>query len=132
MTFDNKFFAAQKFTAVELENIRKSIKRNLELAGPGEEAEVVFHFTYMALLKIGIYLIAKEGYRVKSQPGHHVKIIELLSKLSGSEEVLSIGDKMRKDRNIDLYGSGLLIEGTEAKEYFDFVKALSIHVFGKD
>ena len=61
-----------------------------------------------------------------------MKIIELLSKLSGSEEVLSIGDKMRKDRNIDLYSTGLLIEGNEAKEYFDFVKTLSIRVFGKD
>ena len=132
MNFDNKYFAAQIFTADELGNIKKSIKRNLELAGSGKEPEIIFQFSYTALLKTGIYLIAKEGYRVKSQPGHHIKIIEQLSRLSRSQEVLALGDKMRKDRNIDLYSSGLIIEEKEAREYFNFVRVLGKRVLDND
>jgi hypothetical protein len=78
----------------------------------------------MALIKMGIYLIAKAGYRVKSEPGHHVKIIEALSGILSLKDILVVGDKMRKDRNIDLYSGGIVISPAESKEYFEFVEGL--------
>jgi len=68
---DKNFFSTQVFTADELEKLRKSAEKYLAISKKNREPEVKFHFTYMTLIKIGIYLIAKEGYRVKSRPGHH-------------------------------------------------------------
>lgn len=81
MKFDKNYFSRQSFALEELEKYRKSIVRYLNIAKTSAETDVKFHFTYMALIKIGIYFIAKEGYRIKSRPGHHQKIIETLSKL---------------------------------------------------
>jgi len=36
-----------------LVKIKKSVKRNLELAQSSKEPEIIFHFSYMALIKIG-------------------------------------------------------------------------------
>ena len=126
MNFEKKFFVQQKFNQAELDNRKQSIKRNLGLARGKKEPEIVFHFSYMALIKTGIYHIAKAGYRVKRTPGHHIKIIEALSKILKIKDIMVVGDKMRKDRNIDLYCGGVLIGSREAKEYFDFVE--NIHL----
>ncbi|PIU20508.1 MAG: hypothetical protein COT18_01990 [Elusimicrobia bacterium CG08_land_8_20_14_0_20_59_10] len=86
---DKNFFSAQSFTAEELEKLRKSAEKYLAISGKNREPEVKFHFTYMALIKIGIYLIAREGYRVKSRPGHHQMMIEELGELLKSEDVVN-------------------------------------------
>ncbi|HLF18765.1 MAG TPA: hypothetical protein VI749_07735 [Candidatus Omnitrophota bacterium] len=124
MTFDKDFFISQKFTQAQLGKYRKSAKRNLDIAGRHGEPEVVFHFSYMALIMIGIYYLAKEGYRVKSRPGHHKKIIEALSEILGSQDVLVVGERMRKSRNRDMYNADMLIAKKEASEYLQFVEGL--------
>ncbi len=107
MKFDKNYFNRQRFTQIELEKYYNSIRKNLTIAQSNPEPEIRFHFTYMALLKIGIYLLAKKGYRVKSRPGHHQKIIETLSEILNNEDIVIIGDKMRKDRNLDLYSADI-------------------------
>jgi len=126
MNFDKNFFGEQKFTDAELVKYRKSAKRDLDIALSSHEPEVVFHFAYMALIKIGIYHLAKEGYRVKSRVGHHQKIIESLSRILDSEDIGIIGDKMRKDRNLDLYSGDALHSLEEIKEYLRFIEALCV------
>ncbi|HNV23359.1 MAG TPA: hypothetical protein PKH98_00555, partial [Candidatus Omnitrophota bacterium] len=66
--------------------------------------------------------IAKEGYRVKSSLGHHQKIIEALSQILDSKDVLIIGDSMRKARNLDFYSATTFTVTNEVKEYLVFVK----------
>ena len=83
-----------------------------------------FHFTYMALIKTGIYLIAREGYRVKSRPGHHQMIIEEASAILKNEDLLLIGDKMRRARNMDFYSADGIITETEADKDFVFVEKI--------
>ena len=78
----------------------------------------------MALIKIGIYLIAKEGYRVKSRPGHHQMIIEGLSGILHNEDVMLIGDRMRRNRNMDLYSADGTITETEADKDFEFIEKI--------
>jgi len=84
MKYDKNFFIKQQFDQEELEKYKKSAERNLNIAKSSEEPEVIFHFAYMALIKIGIYCLAKAGYRIKGKPGHHQKIIEYLSKALNS------------------------------------------------
>jgi len=121
---DKNFFSKQAFTAVELEKLRKSAEKYLAISKKNHEPEVKFHFTYMALIKIGIYLIAKEGYRVKSRPGHHQMIIEGLSDILNNEDVILIGDKMRRSRNMDFYSADGMITETEAHKDFEFVEKI--------
>ena len=121
---DKNYFEPQKFSAGIIEKYKKSAKRNLDIAKSANEPEVAFHFAYMALLKIGIYHLAKEGYRTKSRPGHHQKILEHLSFLMHDENILILGDKMRKDRNLDLYGADAVPSKEELREYLEFLDRL--------
>lgn len=121
MRFDKNYFIKQEFSQNELNKYKKAAERDLSIAHKDKEIEVIFHFSYMALLKIGIYTIAKEGYRVKSRPGHHVQIIEVLSGILKSKDIAIIGDKMRRDRNLDLYSASALITRTDVEIYYKFV-----------
>ena len=122
MKIDRNFFIKQEFTAAELEKYKKAALRSLPIAKNSKEPEVIFHFAYMALIKMGIFCLAKAGYRVKGKPGHHQKIIEYLSFALKSENVGIIGDKMRKDRNLDLYSSDIVYSVSEIQEYLTFIE----------
>ncbi|MDP8258217.1 MAG: hypothetical protein P9L90_02165 [Candidatus Aadella gelida] len=58
-----------------------SAQRDLKIAESTNISDVVFKFTYDALIKLGIMLIAKKGYKVRSTAGHHIKILEKLSQV---------------------------------------------------
>lgn len=124
MTLDKNFFVKQKFSKNELGKYKGAARRDLEIAKTNKDVEVIFHFTFMALIKLGIYLIAFQGYRIKSRPGHHEKIIETLSQLLHNEDVLIVGQKMRKDRNLDLYSAGIHYSASETATYVQFVSEL--------
>jgi len=124
MKFDKNFFEIQAFSPADLERFRASAIRDIGIARTGEHPEVKFHFTYMALVKAGIFCLAREGYRVKSKPGHHQKILEALAKILDDENVLLVGDKMRRDRNADLYDSTGRYNDKEVGEYFDFIDGI--------
>ncbi len=87
---------------------------------------MIFKFSYDALVKTGITLIAACGCRVKSRQGHHIKILEKLSQILNDKDIQIIGEAMRKKRNLDLYQGGVLISQKEAAEYLHFVKKIVI------
>lgn len=124
MKFDKNFFIKQIFEKTEVLKLRKSVERDLGLAQGNAESEIIFHFAYMALIKIGIYLLARENYRVKSRPGHHQKIIEVLGEILADKDVLVVGDQMRKERNLDFYSAGSIFSKEEAKRYLHFVEGV--------
>jgi len=121
---DRNFFSKQAFAAEELKKLRASVARSLGISARSREPEVKFHFAYMALIKIGIYLVARRGYRVKSRPGHHQAIIGALAGLLKNDDVALMGDKMRRSRNMDFYGADGMITETEAAKCFEFVEAI--------
>lgn len=55
-------------------------------------------------------------------PGHHVKIIEMLSKILNDDSISTVGNAMRSKRNLDLYGEGIIVSKKEGKDYYEFVK----------
>jgi hypothetical protein len=124
MKFEKSFFVKQQFVPEDLGRFRNSAMRDLEIARTSKHAEVKFHFTYMALVKAGIFCIAREGYRVRSKPGHHQKIVEALSEITGDQDVWIIGNKMRRDRNADLYDSTGRYNDKEVEGYCSFVFAV--------
>ena len=123
--FESEFFQKVNFTPKQLKQYFTSAERDYAIAVQDEIPEVRFKFAYDALIKIGIALIARQGYKVRSQPGHHVKIIEKLSEILDNEDIAIMGNTMRQSRNKDFYDGGSIITDTQAKEYVDFVDGLT-------
>lgn len=124
MKWDNEFFQKRVFTEKQIDQYIQSAERDFAIAKEAVQVEVIFTFTYNAFLKLGIGLIAKRGYKVKSRTGHHVQIIEALSLIMNDEEITIYGNEMRRKRNMDLYAGGCLVSQKEALSYFKFVESL--------
>jgi len=124
LVFDTKFFQKKKLDSRIINRYFCNALRDFKIASKSKEPEVIFVFSYSALMKIGITLIALYGYRVKSRQGHHIKVIEKSSQILRSKNIKIVGEKMRKKRNLDLYECGIIISSKEAKEYLNFLKEI--------
>lgn len=122
--FDPKFFVKMNFTQGQIEKYLQSVEHNLRIAESVRIPEVIFKFSYDALIKLGVALLAREGFKIKSRTGHHIKILEIMGLILQDEEVEIMGNVMRKKRNLDLYGEGVIVSTKEANTYFSFVKRL--------
>lgn len=121
MIFDKNSFNAVKFNKEQINNILNSALRDLFVAKKSDIVEVVFRFSYDALLKFGMYILAKNGYKVRSVPGHHQKIIEQSSAILRNEYFLVVGERMRRQRNFDLYDCNFTVSQKDVFEYLEFV-----------
>ena len=121
--FETKYFQKFNFTKQQIDRFFESALRDLKIARQDKFAEVRFTYGYQALVKAGIALIAKVGgVKVRSAPGHHVKILEKMSEILKNPDVLTLGDAMRTKRNSDFYGGGESITEKEAEDYLRFVE----------
>ena len=126
MKFDNKSLKKMIFTDEQIFKYFLSAEKCLQIAETVRIPEVVFKFSYDALLKLGITLIAKEGYKIRMIAGHHIKILEKTSEILNDQTIASIGNIMRTQRNFDLYDAGTLISKKQSDEYLEFVKKVFI------
>ena len=123
--FEKEFFRKVPFTADEIKQYLKSALRDLNIAQNDKFTEVCFSYAYQALIKAGITLLAKQGgVKVKSVPGHHIKILQKLSILLKDDDVFTHGNTMRMKRNQDLYSGEECISKKEADEYLKFVESV--------
>ena len=124
-TFEQKYFSKFDFTDGQVSRYFDNAIRDLEIAKDDKHNEVKFTYAFTALIKSGIALIAKEGRaKVRSVPGHHIKIIEKMSEILCDERVMTIGNAMRMKRNEDFYGGGIFISDKEAAEYIDYIETV--------
>jgi hypothetical protein len=119
---DKQFFQPLDFSSQQLEDIWLSAKRQLEIASDSDVPEIVFKFSYEALVKLGILILAQNGYKIRSIPGHHRKIIETTSLILQDDSFRLMGEQMRRQRNMDLYDCAFLVSDKDVKEYLDFIK----------
>ena len=105
------------FTQKQIDQYLAAALRDKKIAVDSATPEVIFHFCYNCLIKLGMAVCAENGLRVKSRQGHHLELIKKLAECLGDNDIQTIMDKMRQKRNWDLYGGGTVITGTEAKEY---------------
>jgi len=122
MIFGQEHFEKFTFTREQIKKYFDSAKESLKIAESTGIPEVIFKFSYDALIKMGLTLIAFKGYRIKSRDGHHMKILQSLSVVLNDSDIEAIGNKMRRQRNMDLYDGGIMITEKQSKEYRQFVK----------
>ena len=122
INFESQHFQKLTFKEEQIEQFLKSALHDLKISKDSDISDVIFKFSYDALIKLGIALIAKKGYKVRSAAGHHVKILEKLSQLLEDEDILVLGNKMRQERNVNLYDGGFFVGEKDSFEYLKFVK----------
>ena len=123
--FDDGYFQNFDFSPEQIKKYWESAIKDLNIARRAEEPEVKFQFAYNAFIKLGITLIAESGMRAKSRMGHHLKIIEKMSEILKDKDILAIGNQIRKARNTELYGGGIVMSKKQADDYLDFVMSAS-------
>lgn len=123
--FEDKYFKQYKFTKEQVGRYFNNSVRDFEIAKESKRNEVKFNYSYTSLIKSGIALLAGVGnVKVRSIPGHHIKIIEKMSEIMNDDSILTIGNSMRMKRNEDFYGEGIFVSEKEANEYMEFIKAV--------
>ncbi|MEI6498928.1 MAG: hypothetical protein WCO23_03120 [bacterium] len=122
MIFEEKYFQKLKFTDEQISQFYHSSLHDLKIAKEISIPDVIFKFSYDALIKIGIALIASKNYKVRSNAGHHIKIIEKLATILQDNDINLLGNKMRQDRNSNLYDGSYFVSEKDSKEYLQFVK----------
>jgi HEPN domain-containing protein len=122
MGLDSRYFIKFNFTREQVDNNLKNALRDLSIAKKDTILEVKFNYAYSALIKSGIALLSYYHLRVKSIPGHHVKIIEKIASSLDDAAVMDIGNMMRSKRNLDLYAGGIEVTEKECREYIKFAE----------
>lgn len=130
MNFEQEFFQKIDFSKSQISRFFISAKRDLKIAEDSDVPEIKFKFSYDALLKTGIALIAGKGFKIRGKTGHHVKIIEKLSEILNDHDVPVWANRMRQERNLDLYSGGEEFSEKESSEYFTLVKKVMAKAFG--
>jgi len=128
MKFDNKYFSQHDFSKAQIEkNLGNAIK-DLNIAKKDNILDVKFNYAYSALLKTGLTLLSQQQIKIKSAPGHHIKIIETMAELLKDDSIADVGNAMRSKRNIDMYSGGIEVTKKECEEYIDFVDKIVVQV----
>ena len=124
MKFDNRYFSKFKFTHEQIRKILINAQKDLNIAKRDKIPEVKFNYSYTALIKIAISLLSYYQVKIKSVPGHHVKLIEELSRILKDDAISDMGNIMRSKRNLDLYTGGIEVTEKECREYIKFVESV--------
>ena len=117
-------FRKSNLNPPRLKDISVLSKKDLNIAKRSYIPEVIFKFSYDALIKLGIALIAERGYKVRSVVGHHVKILEKMAEILQNTDIEVIGNQMRQKRNTDLYEGGFLISKKDSQAYLEFIESV--------
>lgn len=122
MKFEDKYFAKFQFTQEQIKRYFYNAVKDLSIAKKDKILEVKFSYTYTALIKVGIAFLSFYKVRIKSVPGHHVKIIESIAEILKDDSILTLGNIMRSKRNLDLYAGGIEITEKECEEFLRFTE----------
>jgi uncharacterized protein (UPF0332 family) len=82
------------------------------------DEEASLQQAYEAMLRASIGLMFSHGFRVRSQPGHHVAIIDFARKHLDKKHsgLLTVFDRLRRKRNTALYDDTGLVSRQDAKQ----------------
>lgn len=122
MEFENKYFKRFKFSEGQIKKYSKNARSDLEIAKKDSFLDVKFNYAYTALIKAGVALLSAYQTKVRSVPGHHIKLIEKVSQILKDESISDIANVMRSKRNLGLYAGGMEVTEKECREYIKFAE----------
>lgn len=128
MKFEDKYFSEYRFTQEQIKKNFDNALKDLRIAKEDTILEVKFNYAYSALIKAGIALFSFHKVKIKSVPGHHVKIIERMAEILNDEGITEMGNLMRSKRNLDFYGGGIEVTKKECAEFIKFSEGALLKV----
>lgn len=123
--FDDRYFSDFIFTKEQVKRNFENAMKDLKIARQDKIPDVKFTYSYDALIKGGIVLASLHNKKIKSVPGHHVKLIEMMAGILDDETVGIMGNAMRSKRNTDFYSGGVEVTEKEAQDYLKYVDAIA-------
>lgn len=122
--FDDRYFSDFIFTKEQIKKNFENALKDLKIARQDKILDVKFTYSYDALIKGGITLASMHNKKIRSVPGHHIKIIEMMAGILNDETIGIIGNAMRSKRNTDFYSGGIEVTEKEAQEYLKYVDTI--------
>jgi len=122
MQFEDRYFKKLEFSPEQIKQNLDNASRDLHIAKEDSILEVKFNYAYTALIKLGIALLSSRKVKIKSVPGHHVKIIEKAAEILDDSGIATMGNLMRSKRNLDFYGGGIEVTEKECAEFVKFAE----------
>lgn len=82
------------------------------------DEEASLQQAYEAMLRASLAFMFSHGVRPRSQPGHHIAIIEFVRQRTGKEHatLLTLFDRLRRKRNTALYDDTGFVSLHDAEE----------------
>jgi hypothetical protein len=82
------------------------------------DEEACLQQVYEAMLKASLGFMFSHGFRARSQPGHHIAIIDFVRARIDKKHagLMSAFDRLRRKRNLALYDDSGFISQYDAKE----------------
>jgi uncharacterized protein (UPF0332 family) len=82
------------------------------------DEEACLQLAYEAMLKASLGFMFSYGYRARSQPGHHIAIIEFVGKRIDKKHagLMIIFDRLRRKRNVSLYDDSGFVSQHDAEQ----------------
>ncbi len=104
----------------QIERYLASADRRLESAHKilAFDDEACLQQAYEAMLRASLGFMFSHGFRPRSQPGHHIAIIEFVRGRIDAQHagLLAVFDRLRRKRNVALYDDSGFVSHHEAKE----------------
>src|SRR5277367_3210739 len=82
------------------------------------DEEACLQQAYEAMLKASLGFMFSHGFRARSQPGHHIAIIEFVRARIDKKHagLISVFDRLRRKRNLALYDDSGFVSHQEAEQ----------------
>ena len=82
------------------------------------DEEACLQQAYEAMLKASLGFMFSHGFRARSQPGHHIAIIEFVRSRMDKKHsgLLTVFDRLRRKRNVALYDDTGFVSQHDAEE----------------
>jgi 1,2-phenylacetyl-CoA epoxidase PaaB subunit len=90
------------------------------------DEEACLQQAYEAMLKASLGFMFSHGFRARSQPGHHIAIIEFLRARVSKKymSLLTMFDRLRRKRNMALYDDTGFISRQDAEQALESARQL--------
>ncbi|HEY4949285.1 MAG TPA: hypothetical protein VIH88_03040 [Candidatus Acidoferrales bacterium] len=89
------------------------------------DEEACLQQAYEAMLKASLGLMFSHGFRARSQPGHHIAIIEFVRARIDKKyaALLTVFDRLRRKRNMALYDDTGFVSHHDAEQALETARA---------
>jgi len=111
----------------QIERFLQSAEKKLASAGKilAFDEEACLQQAYEAMLKASLGFMFSHGYRPRSQPGHHIAIIEFVKMHLDRKHaaLLAVFNRLRRKRNTTLYDDAGFVSRLEAEHALKAARA---------